>query len=322
MCERIDAMTAMVSLNTLRAVDTAVPVADVCGMKIETRLASYPDGRLVAYSEFGDPHGACTVFYFHSGGSSRLEGMLGDAAAAARNIRLVCLDRPGAGRSTPLRDRTFVDPAQDVAAVAGLLGIRRYVVAGFSAGAPHALAAVLAAPQQTVGAILVNTTGDRFHPAWRRQPLFARAIFAVMVRKTVSTFIWRQTLRQVERRAARGDALAAALAAFLREGGRQGGTAVDDEMDLCYRRSWGLDWSALARPVLAVQGQRDPNLPFACALQDLVAWLRVRTIPGGHMDGASAQAWERIVEAALHFDAPAIHARTLGSAPFAEAFPK
>ena len=315
-------MRPLTPLDTLHAIATPVPVVEVLGRSIETRLARYTDGRLVAFSEFGDAQGDCLLFYFHSGGSSRLEGVLGHEAAAARGIRLVCLDRPGSGRSTPLRGRGFLDGAQDAAAVAALLGLRHYVVAGFSAGAPHALAAVLAAPRQALGAVLVNTAGDRFHPAWRCQPWPVRALFAAMVGESAARFIWRQTVRQVARKAAGGDAMAVALAAFLREGGRQGDEAAAHEMGLCYRRSWGLDWTALGRPVLALHGERDPNLRFVRGLAALVPWLRVKAIAGGHMDGASAPAWQRLCDAARHFDAPGVRSRTLGSAPFDAAFPQ
>jgi pimeloyl-ACP methyl ester carboxylesterase len=314
-------MTAMSTMTALRAIDESVPPVEVRGLRVESRLAQYPDGRRVAYCDLGDPDGATTVFYFHSGGSSRLEAALGHAAAASRGIRLVALDRPGAGRSSPLPGRTLADPAEDAASVAGLLGIRRYVVAGFSAGAPHALAAVLAAPRQVVGAILVNMTGDRFHPAWRGQPVLVRAMFAAMLGQTAWRFIWRQTLRQVERKAAAGDAMSGALAVILREGGRQGSGAADHEIDLCYRRPWALDWAALTRPVLALHGEKDPNLAFVRALERHAPRMRLRTMPGGHREGASPGAWDRLCDAALHLDSPDVRERSLGHAPFDRAFP-
>lgn len=295
-------MTAMPRTNELAPLAKPVPRISVLGRLVESRLAAYADGRQVAYCDLGDSRGACTLFYFHSGGSSRLEAALGHEVAVARGIRLVCLDRPGAGRSTPLAFRSFSDPARDVANVADLLGIHRYVVAGFSAGAPHALAAVLAAPERVVGAIVVNTTGDRFHPAWRRQPLLTRAMFDLMLRERVWKFIWKQTLSRVRRQAAAGDAMAGALTSFLIEGGRQGSQATDHEVDLCYRAPWGLPLSMLARPVLALHGKRDPNLPFALALQGFVPSWRTQIVPGGHMDGASAQNWERICDAAQRFN--------------------
>lgn len=304
-----------------RLVDRSVAAVEVDGVQVESRFARYSNGRVVAYSDLGDPAGDTTVFYFHSGGSSRLEAVLGHEAASSRGIRLVCLDRPGVGRSAPLRGRTLVDPAEDVANLAILLGIRRYVVAGFSAGAPHALAALLAAPGHVVGGVLVNMTGDRFHPAWRRQPVLARAMFAVMLGEAAWRFVWRQTVRQVERKAAGGDRMSAALAVFLREGARQGTAATDHEIDLCYRQSWGLAWEAVARPVLALHGEEDPNLAFVHGLERFAPWMRLRTMPGGHEQGASRLAWNRLCEAALHFDSPEVRDRTRTDGPFEQAFP-
>ncbi len=305
-------MTAMLRMKALAPLATSVPRVSVLGRRVESRLAAYVDGRQVAYCDLGDSRGACTLFYFHSGGSSRLEAALGHEAAAVRGIRLVCLDRPGLGRSTPLALRTFSDPARDVANVADLLGIHRYVVAGFSAGAPHALAAVLAAPERVVGAIVVNTTGDRFHPAWRRQPLVTRAMFDLMLRERVWRFIWKQTLIRVRKQAAAGDAMAGALTEFMIEGARQGSEATDHEVDLCYRAPWGLPLSTLARPVLALHGKKDPNLPFALALQGCAPSWHTQVVPGGHMGGASAQNWERICDAAQRFNLLDLSTRASG----------
>ena len=59
---------------------------------------SLPDGRKLAYSEYGDRHGK-PVIYFHGFPGSRVEGLLMDAAAKWLGLRIVAPDRPGFGRS-------------------------------------------------------------------------------------------------------------------------------------------------------------------------------------------------------------------------------
>lgn len=59
-----------------------------------------PDGRTIGYPEYGDTDGI-GVLWSHGGPGCRLEPKpYGDAASAA-GLRLVGIDRPGYGLSTP-----------------------------------------------------------------------------------------------------------------------------------------------------------------------------------------------------------------------------
>ena len=53
-----------------------------------------PDGRVLAWSAYGDPDGF-PVFYLHGALSSRLEAAVLDQAAHEQGIRLIGVDRPG-----------------------------------------------------------------------------------------------------------------------------------------------------------------------------------------------------------------------------------
>ncbi len=65
----------------------------------EASVFTLPDGRVLAYLEWGDDNGYPT-FYFHGAPSSRLEGAFADGAAKRNGFRLIAVDRPGFGRST------------------------------------------------------------------------------------------------------------------------------------------------------------------------------------------------------------------------------
>lgn len=130
------------------------------------------DGRRLGYAVYGagppirgDGRGLCeddrdtdrvaTVFYFHGLPSSRYEGAALHNAALTSKTRIISLDRPGIGLSTPYphqgksplssksakeKDEGLVQWSNDVLEVADLLGISTFHIAAVSGGAPYALA--------------------------------------------------------------------------------------------------------------------------------------------------------------------------------------
>jgi pimeloyl-ACP methyl ester carboxylesterase len=98
------------------------------------------DGRTLAYHEVGDPRGPL-VIHNHGGPGSRLEARLFAEAAARSGLRFICVDRPGIGRSTDQKARTYAGWADDLSWIADALGYRDFGVTGWSEGGPWALAA-------------------------------------------------------------------------------------------------------------------------------------------------------------------------------------
>ncbi|MCC6391802.1 MAG: alpha/beta hydrolase [Bryobacterales bacterium] len=98
-----------------------------------------PDGRRLGYALYGDPYGT-PVLYFHGGLSSRLDIAFGDEASRLAHVRLIAIDRPGIGLSDPHPDAVLPDWAVDVRCFADTLGLERFCVLAWSAGAPYALA--------------------------------------------------------------------------------------------------------------------------------------------------------------------------------------
>src|SRR6185503_21040127 len=88
------------------------------------------DGRTLAYLEVGDPHGRL-VIHNHGGPSSRLEARFFASAASKHRLRLVCVDRPGIGRSSPQTSRTYAGSADDMTTIADALGHRDFGVTGW-----------------------------------------------------------------------------------------------------------------------------------------------------------------------------------------------
>ena len=102
-----------------------------------TASVTLPDGRELAYEEYGDPSGF-PVLSFHGGLSSRLDAAPAHDAAVAGGVRLVSPDRPGIGRSTFLPWRRLVDWPADISQLADALGLGRFAVMGWSAGGAYA----------------------------------------------------------------------------------------------------------------------------------------------------------------------------------------
>jgi pimeloyl-ACP methyl ester carboxylesterase len=85
-----------------------------------------PDGRLLAFAEWGDPKGR-PVFLFHGMPGSRLFFPDPVVAAEAR-VRAITVDRPGMGRSDPQPGHRIADWPRDVVALAEQLGLDRFGV--------------------------------------------------------------------------------------------------------------------------------------------------------------------------------------------------
>ncbi len=87
------------------------------------------------------------MFFLHGCPDTRHAAYAGDAAARSTGVQLVAVNRPGYGRSDAA-ESGHLSVADDVAAVADLLGIERYAVLGMSIGGPYALACAVRHPQR------------------------------------------------------------------------------------------------------------------------------------------------------------------------------
>ncbi len=74
-------------------------------------------------------------------------------------VRLVTVDRPGYGGSTPLPGRSVVDFVADLVHLMGFLGFSRAPVIGWSGGGPYAVAAGWSAPDRFPRVGLVASPG-------------------------------------------------------------------------------------------------------------------------------------------------------------------
>lgn len=120
------------------------------------RLVRLPDGRVLALDDVGDP-GGLPVVYLHGTPDSRLARHPDDAVAATCGVRLLAVDRPGAGQSDPHPNGTLASLGADLAQVLDELEIERAALLGWSAGGLCALAAAAVLGERTLAVALVAT---------------------------------------------------------------------------------------------------------------------------------------------------------------------
>lgn len=120
-----------------------------------------PDGRTLGFAEYGSSSGR-PVLYFHGFPSSRIEAKPIEKYASKHNIRVLSLDRPGYGLSTPQPNRTLLDWPADVAAFAKAMDIPKFDIMGTSGGGPFAVACAHSLPPNMLAGVGLFASG----PPW------------------------------------------------------------------------------------------------------------------------------------------------------------
>lgn len=117
--------------------------------KLEGNIAVGSD-RQVGFAEFGAPQGRA-VFWLHgTPGARRQIPTEARLYSEDHNIRLIGIDRPGIGSSTPHRYSCILAFADDLRTIADTLGIDKMAVVGLSGGGPYALGCAAALGDRVV----------------------------------------------------------------------------------------------------------------------------------------------------------------------------
>ncbi|MBV9952630.1 MAG: alpha/beta hydrolase, partial [Acidimicrobiia bacterium] len=103
-----------------------------------TTRVGLPDGRTLAADDVGAADGR-PVVYVHGTPDSRLARHPDDGIARRLGVRLLAVDRPGFGHSSPDPAGTAASFGRDVGVLARELGLADIAVLGWSAGAVSAL---------------------------------------------------------------------------------------------------------------------------------------------------------------------------------------
>ncbi|MCB0946311.1 MAG: alpha/beta fold hydrolase, partial [Mycobacterium sp.] len=122
-------------------------VVPIARPKLEGNIA-VGEGRQLGFAEFGDPQGRA-VFWLHgTPGARRQIPVEARVFAEQQGIRLIGVDRPGIGSSTPHQYENVLAFATDMQTMADVLGVGKMAVVGLSGGGPYALACAAAMPDR------------------------------------------------------------------------------------------------------------------------------------------------------------------------------
>jgi pimeloyl-ACP methyl ester carboxylesterase len=224
-------------------------------------------GRQVAVVEHGDPAGR-PVFLFHGTPASRLGHGFADRPGRERGARVIVPDRAGIGRSDPVPDRSIGGYAAEATALADALGIGRFAVVGYSAGAgpvddrDGARDGMAPSDRQLMDLSLRDPR--RAARLLRMQGLVTRVAPALALRSLAGEL-------SAADRAALADGIGRPTMRSFVEAMRQGGGGVVADYRL-YASPWGVAWSVVGVPVEIFQGDADGFVPMHHA-EDFVARL-------------------------------------------------
>lgn len=122
--------------------------------RLEGRL-TLASGREIGFAEYGDPAGRPILWFHGTPGGRRQIPPVAATVAAELGARIVALERPGIGASTPYLYANLLGWADDVGEIADRMGIDRFACVGLSGGGPYVLACAAGHPERmTAGAVL------------------------------------------------------------------------------------------------------------------------------------------------------------------------
>ena len=267
-----------------------------------TGTVSLPDGRELAYEEYGVASGF-PVLSFHGGLSSRLDAAPAHDAAVALGIRLVSPDRPGMGLSTYQKGRRLLDWTDDVVQLTSALDIDEFAVMGWSAGGPYAAACAARLPGRVTATALLSsavpldqygtTRGLSFEDRallllCQRTPWLASALMKVSIVNASNARLLRALMRSfppADRTVLTEWGPPDHALAFVREAMRQGTEGCVQDYRI-FGDPWGFDLEEIAGPVDIWEGAEDETGPpgYRTFLKRHISQATVTVVPGeGHL---------------------------------------
>ena len=122
------------------------------------------DGRRIGFAEYGPAAGRPVLWFHGTPGARRQVPPSARAAAETEGVRIVALERPGVGASSPHRYDAIADWAADVEECVDQLGIDRFGIVGLSGGGPYVLACAHRLEGRTVAGVVIGSVSPTRGP--------------------------------------------------------------------------------------------------------------------------------------------------------------
>ena len=275
-------------------------------------------GRRLGFAEFGSPHGPAIIWMHGTPGARRQIPFEARAYADREGLRIIGIDRPGIGSSTPHVYESVLDWTDDLVMMADTLGIAQMRLIGLSGGGPYVLAAGAAMPDRVLGVAVLGgvapTQGPDAAPgglvplAAHVAPLIAAARVPVGAALTLGIRMVRplagRALDLYARVQPQGDRELLGRPEFkamflddLLNGSRKQITAPLSDLIL-FSRHWGFEAADVRVPVRWWHGDADHIVPHRHGdhMVRLLPHATMRTIEGeSHLSGLGVA--EEILEA-------------------------
>jgi pimeloyl-ACP methyl ester carboxylesterase len=255
---------------------------DVVRPRLEGSVA-VRDGRRLSFAEFGRPRGAAVIWMHGTPGARRQIPVEARAYADTHGLRIIGIDRPGIGSSTPYLYPDVLDWTHDLEILADTLAVDTMRVIGLSGGGPYALAAGAALPDRVHGVGVLGGVAPMCGPDAIRGGVIELAPYAaplLSLTRVPLGFVLAQAIRVI--RPLAGPALDG-YAALQPKGDKEllarpefRAMFLDDLLNgarfqvsapladiILFTRPWGFEAADVTVPVRWWHGDADHIVPFA-----------------------------------------------------------
>ncbi len=121
-------------------------------------------GRRLSFAEYGAPRGRAVVWMHGTPGARRQVPVEARRLALEQGLRIIGVDRPGIGSSTPHLYRDVLDWTHDLEHLLDALGVDSAHLVGLSGGGPYVLAAGAAMPERVHGIAVLGGVAPTVGP--------------------------------------------------------------------------------------------------------------------------------------------------------------
>lgn len=239
-------------------------------------------GRALGYAEYGSATGDPVLWFHGTPGARKQIPPDINEAATERGYRVIAIERPGTGFSTPHTYGKVLDWAADLEAFADALELERFATVGLSGGGPFVLAACHALKGRvTAGAVLGGigpTRGKEAAPGYTRLlPLVEPFLSAMRVPlgevlthliRPIRAFgsqgfdLYTRIAPASDRAIMRDPAMKAMFLYDLLEAAEGGVRAPMSDL-VVFGREWGFSLRDIEVPVRFWQGDADGIVPLS-----------------------------------------------------------